>query len=102
MNRVSSRGGEASQQHEQQSTDDFLQTVCVQIRAKTAHRQVRRELEGHIQDVIEELTSEGMSPEEAERIAVERMGDPRDIGRQLNQVHKPVIEWGMIGLACWR
>ncbi|GBF71982.1 hypothetical protein PA598K_00212 [Paenibacillus sp. 598K] len=76
----------------------FLQTVCEQIRTKKAHRSVRRELEGHIADLVEELMAEGMERQEAERVAVARMGDARDIGRQLNEVHKPVIEWGLIGI----
>jgi len=76
----------------------FLQTVCEQIRTKKAHRSVRRELEGHIADLVEELMAEGMERQEAEQIAVARMGDARDIGRQLNEVHKPVIEWGLIGI----
>jgi len=76
----------------------FLQTVCEQIRTEKAHRSVRRELEGHIADLVEELMAEGVERQEAERVAVARMGDARDIGRQLNKVHKPVIEWGLIGI----
>ncbi|WP_020615304.1 FtsW/RodA/SpoVE family cell cycle protein [Paenibacillus daejeonensis] len=88
---------ELTNEHHESSTF-FLQTVCDQIRSKPAHREVRRELEGHLNEIVDELVSEGIGQAEAERIAVERMGDPRDIGRQLNQVHKPVIAWGLVGL----
>ncbi|GBF71980.1 hypothetical protein PA598K_00210 [Paenibacillus sp. 598K] len=88
----------AEQEAQSQPVAAFLQTVCEQIRTKKAHRSVRRELEGHIADLVEELMAEGMERQEAERVAIARMGDARDIGRQLNEVHKPVIEWGLIGI----
>ena len=41
----------------------------------------------------------GMTEYEAEEAAVEQMGDPVAAGMELDQVHRPKMAWGMIGLA---
>ena len=71
----------------------FLKTVCKKIRFGWDREIVSRELEFHIEDSISDLISEGYSKEEAESIAIEQMGDPIEIGKQLNEEHKPLLGW---------
>lgn len=57
-----------------------------------------RELETHLEDQQEEFLAEGHPPEEAERLAVEDMGDPVAVGADLDRLHRPRPQWGMLGL----
>lgn len=74
-------------------TREFCKQVCSQVRWKPAHRDITQELQAHIEDYMEELLLHGTSPEEAEQRAVAAMGDPADIGRQLDAQHHPVWGW---------
>lgn len=66
----------------------FLDDVTDQISCRSIHPSIRRELEEHILDRMEEYESQGISREEAERQAVHAMGDPVFIGAKLNEIHK--------------
>ena len=77
---------------------DYLDTVSDQIRWKRARTVVVRELETHLEDQREEFQAEGHAPEEAERLAVEEMGDPVSVGADLDRLHRPRPQWGMLAL----
>lgn len=76
----------------------YLDTVSDQIRWKRARAVVVRELETHLEDQRDEFQAEGHSPEEAERLAVEEMGDPAAVGTDLDRLHQPRPQWGMLAL----
>ncbi len=46
---------------------------------------VRRELDGHMEDCMEDLTAGGYAPEDAEARAVAVMGDPIETGQAINE-----------------
>ena len=71
--------------------NDYLNIVEKQIKYSFDHKTIRRELENHIEDTIEELLRDGHTQEEAEKFAVEMMGDPIETGKQLNKVHSPLL-----------
>ena len=77
---------------------DYLDTAAAQIRWKRARTVVVRELETHQEDQRNEFQAEGHSPEEAERLAVEEMGDPVAVGTDLDRLHRPRPQWGMLAL----
>lgn len=54
-------------------------------------KKIVKELEDHIDDNIEELIHEGYTQEEAEVKAVEMMGNPHEVGKELNKLHNPWI-----------
>ena len=76
--------------------DKFLKTVCKQIRFGWDRDIVSKELEFHIEDSVLDLISEGYSKEEANKIAIEQMGNPIEIGKQLNEEHKPLLGWAWL------
>ena len=76
----------------------YLDTVSDQIRWKRARAGLVRELEAHLEDQRHEFQAEGHSPEEAERLAVEEMGDPVAVGTDLDRLHRPRPQWGMLGI----
>ncbi len=71
----------------------FLDQVCSQIKWKAAHREICAELDAHIEDRMERLERLGRDKEEAEFEAVAAMGDPIQIGKELNRYHKPYLSW---------
>lgn len=75
---------------------EYLDTVQEQIRWKRARPVVARELEQHLTDQRDAFLEEGDSPEEAERLAVEEMGDPVLVGTELDRVHRPKPQWGLL------
>lgn len=77
---------------------DYLDTVAAQIRWKRARAVAVRELETHLEDQRNEFQAEGHSPEEAERLAVEEMGDPVAVGTDLDRLHRPKSQWKMLCL----
>ena len=64
-----------------ESVRGYLDAVEAQIRWKRARTVAARELETHLEDQQEEFLAEGHPPEEAERLAVEDMGDPVAVAR---------------------
>lgn len=68
---------------------DFLEQVCGHITSPKAREAVRRELAGHMDDLTERLEGEGLGREEAQRRAVLSMGDPEQLGKELQRRHCP-------------
>ena len=75
---------------------EYLDKVQEQIRWKRARPVVVRELEQHLTDQRDAFVEEGNAPETAERLAVEEMGDPVSIGTELDRVHRPKPQWGLL------
>ena len=76
----------------------YIQTVTEQIRCKRALPLVTKELEGHIEDQKSDYMKAGMNAEEAEEAAVLEMGDPVEVGVEMDCIHRPKMAWKMIGL----
>lgn len=76
----------------------WLEAVQEQIRWKRARPVLARELERHLEDQRDAFVQEGRPAEEAECLAVEDMGDPVTVGTELDAVHRPRPQWGLLGL----
>ena len=76
--------------------DEFLKIIRKKILYIFDRNKIIEELEIHIEDSILDLEEEGYSNEEAEKIAVEQMGDPNIIGKLLNKQHNPVIGYCLL------
>lgn len=78
----------------------WLDTATRGIRFGPDRAAVRAELEAHLEDKTADLERifPDLSRGEAERLAVERMGDPEQIGKELARLHKPWLGW--IWVAC--
>lgn len=69
--------------------EDWCWRAVAQIRFKPDREEVYRELKAHLEDHYDALLSQGYSPSEAERRAIEAMGDPEEIAPQLGEIHRP-------------
>lgn len=74
----------------------YIEAVEDQIRWKRAKSVVSLELRRHLEDQRDAFVAEGL--EDAERLAVEEMGDPVSVGAELDRLHRPRPQWGLLGL----
>lgn len=74
----------------------YLDTVAEQIRWKRARPVVVAELARHLEDQRDAFAGDGF--EDAEALAVKEMGDPVAVGTELDRVHRPKPQWGIIAL----
>ncbi len=77
--------------------EEYLDTVCAQIKWKAAKPVVREELRGHLQEHVDAFQHAGDSLELAEQRAVAQMGDAAKTGIDLNRIHRPRYDWMLIG-----
>ncbi len=75
---------------------NFLNKVCEEIKYKPVRKGISEELKSHIQEVKEEYINKGIPENEAEEKAVFQMGVPEEIGRKLNRIHKPKLDWKLL------
>ena len=71
--------------------DDFCAQVCQQVRFRPDHAAIRAELAAHWEDHAAALMERGIPEEEAARRALEAMGDPEEIGKELDKSHSPLL-----------
>lgn len=72
---------------------EWYERVFAQIRFKPDHPAIWKELKGHLDDKRDALIADGFSSGEANRRSLEAMGDPEELGRQLDAAHKPLLGW---------
>ncbi|GAB6609903.1 cell division protein FtsW [Bacillus cereus] len=76
----------------------FLKEVTNHIKSKEAKDLVATELNFHLKQAKNMWMDKGLSEEVAEDKAVEQMGSPIKLGQELNKLHKPKVDWFLIGL----
>lgn len=81
------------------TTPEFLDSVCSHILCRDVHGDVCDELARHIDELKEDYSSQGNTEEQSIEMAVAAMGDPAEIGKQLDKQHRPHMEWSLVGLA---
>ena len=78
---------------------EFLEEVSKQIKYKPANKPITEELEAHIEDIKNDNLCKGYTEKEAEEKAVEQMGDAKQIGKRLNKIYSPKLDWKLLILA---
>ena len=74
----------------------YMEILSGQIRCKRAVPLVTKELEAHIEEQKADFLAEGMSESEAEELSVREMGDPVEVGIQMDGIHRPKMNWRLI------
>lgn len=73
----------------------FCDHVCMYVRFRPDHEAITAELTAHLEDHKDAIL--GIHPDmtlwEAERRAVEAMGNPEELGRWLDSIHNPLLGW---------
>lgn len=78
--------------------DEYISMVTGQMRCKRARLPVAKELADHIADQKEAYMAEGMDAEKAEAEAVRQMGDAVEVGLEMDRIHRPRMDWKVLGL----
>lgn len=71
----------------------YLNTVAAEMTFAEARKEAQLEILSHIEEHIETGMSYGLSQQEAIKDSLRRMGDPKLIGKSLNQIHKPTFNF---------
>jgi len=77
---------------------NFLEQVCGEIKYKSILGDISTELKYHIYELMDGYIDNGLDENEAVLKAVEQMGDPIQIGKELDKTHRPKTEWSIIAL----
>ena len=75
---------------------DFLNTVCQEIKYKPVRNEIAEELKAHIQDIKDDYIQRGTTEQQAEEKAVLQMGNAEEIGKKLNKIHRPKLDWKLL------
>ncbi|MFJ7953547.1 FtsW/RodA/SpoVE family cell cycle protein [Lysinibacillus sp. NPDC096418] len=78
--------------------DTYLKRVTNYIKSKDARSFVVTELTQHIKHAQQGWMNKGLTEEEALQKAIAEMGSPSTLGASLNKIHKPKVDWLLIGL----
>lgn len=85
--------------NEQQALlQSFITKVKKQIKSKEAQDLVEHELSNHIGDRSEMYQKDGYTKEQADKQAIQGMGNPITLGKEMNQLHRPKIDWTLVFL----
>ncbi|MDF3001082.1 MAG: hypothetical protein K0Q48_1201 [Bacillota bacterium] len=76
----------------------YMEAVCSQIRHQKVRCYIARELEDHIEDRKIRLIKAGIPEQEALQSAISDMGDAIEVGQELDRIHRPRPEWGIIAV----
>ena len=72
---------------------DFLENVCNEIKYKPIRNDISEELALHIEEVKQDYIEDGLTEDAAEEKAVSNMGNAEEIGKKLNKIHRPKLDW---------
>ena len=76
--------------------EQYLTQIGEQIRWKQARPILLREPENHALEQLDTCLETGLSLEEAEEEMLRQLGDPVEIGRDLDRLHQPQPQWGLL------
>lgn len=77
---------------------EYLQTVGEQIRWARARAPLTTELRTHLLEQYDDYRSQGLDEDTALDETLRQMGDPIAVGQELDLVHRPQPQWGLLCL----
>lgn len=76
---------------------EYLDLLTGQIRNKKAGASVAKEIKSHMEDQAQVYMEQGMGQEEALAEAVRQMGNPVEVGIDMDRIHRPRNNWKLLG-----
>ena len=89
---------EVSCLQEYNSPDEYIADVQKHIRWKRAKVVVTKELYEHISDQFDFFVANGFEESEAMKKAIQEMGSADVVGTELDNVHRPKMNWLLLAL----
>jgi len=81
--------------HSFDKINEYVESVCQQIRWQKAHFRVSDELKNHITDGRDNYIKQGIDEYEATEKAILDTGDATAVGTEFDRVHRPKPQWEM-------
>lgn len=75
---------------------DFIEKVCNEIKYKPIRKDIEYELQNHIEEAKEVYIHKGEREEVAMNKAIADMGDAEVIGKTLNKIHRPKLDYKLL------
>lgn len=75
---------------------EFLYSVCEQIKYKPIRESIAEELKNHIEESKENYIQKGLEEQIAEEKAIKQMGEAQEIGKKLDKIHRPKLDWKLL------
>ena len=75
---------------------DFLESVCKEIKYKPIRKEIGQELENHVEEAKEDYIHKGESEAVAMDKAIADMGDAEILGKTLNKIHRPRLDYKLL------
>lgn len=79
--------------------ETYVETAMDQVRWKKARPGLAAEIRTHLLDQRDACLAQGMDEGAAQGEAVRQMGDPVALGTDLDRVHRPRPQWGLLVFA---
>jgi hypothetical protein len=73
--------------------EEYVNNVIRQVKFPFDRKDIAKELKSHIEELESYYLEKGIDSDEAQKFAVEEMGNSLEVGNALNQVHKPLFGW---------
>lgn len=74
----------------------YLNNLCKEIKYEPAKNAISEELEIHMKEIKEDYINEGIDETTAEEKVVHQMGNAEEIGKSLNKIHRPQLDWKLL------
>ena len=86
--------------------EPFIRPCLARIPDRLYRKRLTAELADHLESLSADLKAEELSVQQAQALALERMGNPEELSRQLygrwhQHVRSPRYVLGQLALACW-
>lgn len=75
---------------------EYLEKVCHEIRYKPIREEIYEELKNHLEETKEAYIEQGVDKNISEEKAIKQMGDYKEIGKKLNKIHRPKLDWKLL------
>ena len=74
----------------------YYEETCKKILWVKKDNEWKQELEQELEKQKEDLKNNGEDEEKAEIKAISQMGNAKEIGKKLNKIHKPKLDWKLL------
>ncbi|MGM0845010.1 MAG: FtsW/RodA/SpoVE family cell cycle protein [Bacillota bacterium] len=78
--------------------EEYLSKVISKVKSKEAHSMIKKELSNHMEELSQSFQERGLSVKDADKKAMQEMGDPSTVGKNMNHLHKPRMDWLLVVL----
>lgn len=74
----------------------YLDAVCKRLPTRKLRKRTYKELSEHFEDISDDYKEQGVPEDEAVSLAIEKMGDPNKLHKQLKNAHKGLVWYARI------